>query len=99
MSRSCCPTCSAGRCAALAVTSPKRSALVPDLPTLRELNLAAAEIEGWFIVLGPAGVLDAVVQRLNTAINKVLAAPATAEKPRHPGRRAASPGRRRTLPR
>jgi tripartite-type tricarboxylate transporter receptor subunit TctC len=53
---------------------------VPDLPTLRELDLAAAEIEGWFIVLGPAGVPDAVVQRLNTAINKVLAAPATVER-------------------
>jgi tripartite-type tricarboxylate transporter receptor subunit TctC len=69
-----------GELRALAVTSPKRSALAPDLPTLRELNLAAAEIEGWFIVLGPAGVPDAVVQRLNTAINKVLAAPATSER-------------------
>jgi tripartite-type tricarboxylate transporter receptor subunit TctC len=69
-----------GELRGLAVTSPKRSALVPDLPTLRELDLAAAEIEGWFIVLGPAGVPDAVVQRLNAAINKVLAAPATAER-------------------
>ncbi len=58
----------------------KTVALVRDLPTLRELDLDAAEIEGWFIVLGPAGVPDAVVQRLNAAINKVLAAPATAEK-------------------
>ena len=69
-----------GEMRALAVTGPKRSTLVPDLPTLRELNLAAAEIEGWFIVLGPAGVPDAVVQRLNAAVNKVLAAPATAER-------------------
>lgn len=69
-----------GEMKALAVTSPKRSALAPDLPTLRELNLAAAEIEGWFVVLGPAGVPDAVVQRLNSAVNKVLATPATAEK-------------------
>jgi tripartite-type tricarboxylate transporter receptor subunit TctC len=69
-----------GELKGLAVTSPKRSALVPELPTLRELNLAAAEIEGWFVVLGPAGVPDAVVQKLNAAINKVLAAPATAEK-------------------
>ena len=69
-----------GEMRGLAVTSPKRSALVPDLPTLREVGLGAAEIEGWFVVLGPAGVPDAVVQRLNTAINKVLASPATAEK-------------------
>jgi hypothetical protein len=58
----------------------KRGALVPDLPALRELDLAAAEIEGWFIVLGPSGVPGAVVRPLSTAINKVLAAPATAEK-------------------
>ena len=69
-----------GEMRGLAVTSPKRSALVPELPTLRELDLAAAEIEGWFIVLGPAGVPDAVAQKLNAAINKVLAAPATAER-------------------
>lgn len=69
-----------GEMKALAVTSPKRSALAPDLPTLRELNLAAAEIEGWFVLLGPAGTPDAVVQRLNAAVNKVLATPATAEK-------------------
>ncbi len=69
-----------GEVRGLAVTSPKRSALVPNLPTLRELDLAAAEIEGWFVVLGPVGVPDAVVKRLNAAVNKVLAAPATAEK-------------------
>ncbi len=69
-----------GEVRGLAVTSPKRSALVPNLPTLRELDLAAAEIEGWFVVLGPVGVPDAVVKRLNVAVNKVLAAPATAEK-------------------
>ena len=69
-----------GEVRGLAVTGPKRSALVPDLPTLREFDLAAAEIEGWFIVLGPVGVPDIIVQRLNTAINKVLAAPATAER-------------------
>ena len=69
-----------GELRGLAVTSPKRSALAPDLPTLRELDLAAAEIEGWFIVLGPADVPDAVVHRLNTAINRVLAAPATAAR-------------------
>lgn len=69
-----------GELRALAVTSPKRSALVPDVPTLRELGLGEAEIIGWFIVLGPVGLPAPVVQRLNAAINKVLAAPATAKK-------------------
>ena len=65
---------------ALAVTSAKRSPLLPEVPTMRELGLPDVEIEGWFVVLGPAGVPSAVVQRLNTAINKVLVAPATAER-------------------
>jgi tripartite-type tricarboxylate transporter receptor subunit TctC len=63
---------------AVAVTSAKRSPLLPEVPTMRELGLPEVEIEGWFVVLGPAGVPDAVVQRLNAAINKVLVAPATA---------------------
>ena len=65
---------------ALAVTSAKRSPLLPEVPTMRELGLADVEIEGWFLVLGPAGVPDAVVQRLNAAVNKVLVAPTTAER-------------------
>jgi tripartite-type tricarboxylate transporter receptor subunit TctC len=65
---------------ALAVTSARRNALLPDVPTMRELGLPDVEIEGWFVVLGPAGVPDAVVKRLNASVNKVLATPATAEK-------------------
>lgn len=69
-----------GEMRGLAVTGPKRSPLVPELPTLRELGLEAAEIEGWFILLGPAGVPDAVAQKLNAAVNKVLSTPAMAER-------------------
>lgn len=69
-----------GELRALAVTGPRRSPLTPNVPTLRELGLQEAEIEGWFILLGPAGVPDAIVRRLNGAVNKVLAAPATTER-------------------
>lgn len=69
-----------GELRALAVTGPKRSPLVPDVPTLREVGLAEAEIEGWFVLLGPPGVPDAVVQRLNRAVNAVLSAPGTADR-------------------
>jgi tripartite-type tricarboxylate transporter receptor subunit TctC len=69
-----------GEVLALAVTSAKRSPLLPEVPTMRELGLPEVEIEGWFVVLGPAGVPDAVAQRLHAAINKVLVAPATAER-------------------
>jgi tripartite-type tricarboxylate transporter receptor subunit TctC len=47
---------------------------------MRELGLPEVEIEGWFVVLGPAGVPDAVVLRVNAAVNKVLVAPATARR-------------------
>jgi tripartite-type tricarboxylate transporter receptor subunit TctC len=65
---------------ALAVTSAQRSPLLPEVPTMRELGLPEVEIEGWFVVLGPAGVPDAVVLRVNAAVNKVLVAPATARR-------------------
>lgn len=65
---------------ALAVTSAKRNPLLPDVPTMRELGLPDVEIEGWFVVLGPAGVPDAVVKRLNASVNKVLASKSVAAK-------------------
>jgi len=64
----------------LAVTGPKRSPLVPDVPTLREVGLAEAEIEGWFVLLGPAGMPEETARRLNHAVNAVLSSPGTAER-------------------
>ncbi|MBL6458174.1 tripartite tricarboxylate transporter substrate binding protein [Belnapia sp. T6] len=68
-----------GEVRALAVTGAKRSPLVPNLPTLRELGFREAEIEGWFVLLGPAGVPDDIVRRLNAAVNAVLSVPSTVE--------------------
>jgi tripartite-type tricarboxylate transporter receptor subunit TctC len=65
---------------ALAVTGSKRSPLTPQLPTLREIGLAEAEIEGWFILLGPNSVPEAVVQRLNQAMNVFLSSAAATER-------------------
>jgi tripartite-type tricarboxylate transporter receptor subunit TctC len=69
-----------GEMRALAVTGPKRSPLVPDVPTLREIGLADAEIEGWFVLLGPPAMPEAVVRRLNRAVNAVLSSPGTVER-------------------
>jgi len=69
-----------GEMRALAVTGPRRSPLVPDVPTLREIGLADAEIEGWFVLLGPPGMPEAVARRLNRAVNSVLSSPGTAER-------------------
>lgn len=60
---------------ALAVTSRRRAALFPDLPTLAECGTPGAEAETWWGIVGPAGMPEDVVQALNAEINKILASP------------------------
>lgn len=61
------------RLRALAVTSAKRSALIPELPTVIESGLPGFEVIGWYGVLAPAGTPPAIVNRLHAEIIKVLA--------------------------
>jgi tripartite-type tricarboxylate transporter receptor subunit TctC len=60
------------RVRALAITSLKRSAAFPDLPTLDESGLAGYELSGWSGMAVPAGVPPSIVLRLNSEINKAL---------------------------
>jgi len=53
---------------ALAVTSPERSPLIPDVPTFREAGLAGMTQLGWQGVFAPIGTPNAVVDRLNREI-------------------------------
>lgn len=69
------PLVKGGKLKALAVLSPARSPRMPDLPTLEESGVAVAT-EGWMGVLAPKNTPPAIVERLNKAINKVLAMPA-----------------------
>ena len=61
-----------GKLRALAVTSGKRLRSLPDVPTLGEIY-PGYEVASWYGLLAPAGTPDAIVQRLNTDIAKVLA--------------------------
>jgi tripartite-type tricarboxylate transporter receptor subunit TctC len=61
-----------GKLRALAVTSPKRSALVPELPAVSEL-LPGFESVTWFGVYGPRGLPPEIVARVNQAVNAALA--------------------------
>ena len=69
------PLVRAGRLRALAVTSLKRSTVLPELPTLDESGLPGYELTGWAGMAVPAGVPRAVILRLNEEINKALVSP------------------------
>jgi len=66
------PQIKAGKLRALAVTSTKRSALLPDVPTLAELGLAGYEAGSWYGLLVPAGTPAEIIRRLNTESVKAL---------------------------
>ena len=62
-----------GRVRALAVTGPRRSALLPDVPTLAEIGLADAQATSWGAVMAPAGTPAPVVERYNALLRDILA--------------------------
>jgi tripartite-type tricarboxylate transporter receptor subunit TctC len=69
------PLVQAEKLRALAVTSPKRSAIVPDLPTVAESGLPGYDVEIWYGLLAPKGVPAAVIARLNAELTAILALP------------------------
>ncbi|MEP7068459.1 MAG: tripartite tricarboxylate transporter substrate binding protein [Usitatibacter sp.] len=74
-----------GKIRALAVTTARRSALAPELPTIAESGLPGFDISTWFGVFVPAGTPREVVDRLHAEFAKALAAPDIREKLRNLG--------------
>ncbi len=66
------PQVRAGRIRALAVTSGKRLASLPDIPTVAESGLPGYEYWSWMGVCAPAGTPKEIVARLNAEIGKIL---------------------------
>ncbi len=64
----------AGRVRPLAVTGETRAPAFPEVPTIREAGLDIVST-GWFGVCGPAGVPEPILQRLNDAVNEIIATP------------------------
>jgi tripartite-type tricarboxylate transporter receptor subunit TctC len=64
----------------IAISSLKRSSIVPDIPTVDESGLPGFDSWNWFGIFGPAGTPRAVVDRLNAEMNKILADPAVRER-------------------
>jgi tripartite-type tricarboxylate transporter receptor subunit TctC len=69
------PHVKSGAVRALAVTTAKRSAAAPDVPTMTEAELKGYETSTWGGILAPAGTPKDVVDKLNAEMNKALAAP------------------------
>ncbi|CAB3637882.1 Bug family tripartite tricarboxylate transporter substrate binding protein [Achromobacter pulmonis] len=70
------PHVQGGKLRPIGVTSPQRLAVLPDVPTLAESGLPGFDVESWFGLMAPAGTPQAVIDRLNQAMNKALASAA-----------------------
>jgi tripartite-type tricarboxylate transporter receptor subunit TctC len=64
-----------GKLRALAVSSAKRAAQLPDVPTMQEAGVAGYDASIWLALLAPAGTPKEIVNRLNTEVAKIMAAP------------------------
>jgi tripartite-type tricarboxylate transporter receptor subunit TctC len=69
------PLIKVGRVKALGVTAPKRTLILPDVPTISESGLPGYSMEGWVGAFAPANTPKPIIERLNAEINKVLKKP------------------------
>lgn len=70
----------AGTIRPIAVTSPKRSPALPDVPTVAESGLPGFEAESWFALFAPKGTPQAVVDKINAEVKKALDQPDTKKR-------------------
>ena len=68
-----------GKLRALGITAPKRSPLAADWPALDE-SMPGFDITAWFAIVGPAGIPQDVVNKLNNAVGQALKNPEAREK-------------------
>ncbi|MCR5865499.1 tripartite tricarboxylate transporter substrate binding protein [Aquincola sp. J276] len=71
------PQIKAGKVRALAVTSAKRSAVLPDVPTMQEAGIATFDVASWQALYAPAGTPPAIVSKLNAELARIVAQPET----------------------
>lgn len=64
-----------GNMRALAVTTQERSAILPDLPSMKEAGLADFDLTSWNGLFGPAGMPKEIVTRLNAEMVRIIARP------------------------
>jgi len=74
------PLIRAGKLVPIAVTEKRRTAFLPELPTLTELGIPGVEVGAWYAVMAPTGTPALVISRLNREINAVLEMPDVRDK-------------------
>ena len=76
------PQVQGGKLKALAVSSPKRSPLAPDVPTIAEVGYPGFDVQFAYALMAPAGTPDEIVQLLNREVQKAMRDPDVIEKNR-----------------
>ncbi len=66
------PHVRSGKLKALAIAGPKRSALLPDVPTLKEAGVDGVDVQQWYGVFAPAKTPKPIIDQINKALNQVL---------------------------
>ena len=74
------PHLKSGRIRALAIGSAKRSAAMPELPTMQEAGVAGFDYAAWAGFLAPAGTPVSLIDKINNDLRKVLVLPEVREK-------------------
>jgi tripartite-type tricarboxylate transporter receptor subunit TctC len=74
------PNVKSGRTRALAVTTKRRSPLLPDLPTIAESGLPDYDLDGWGGLVGPAGIPPEIADKLQSEIAAILGLPDVRER-------------------
>jgi tripartite-type tricarboxylate transporter receptor subunit TctC len=67
------PHVKSGKLKAMAVAGPKRSHLMPDVPTLKEAGVDGVDVTQWYAIFAPGKTPKPIVDKINKALNEVLA--------------------------
>jgi tripartite-type tricarboxylate transporter receptor subunit TctC len=67
------PHVKSGKLRALAVAQPTRSKAMPDVPTLKEAGVDGVDVTQWYAIFAPAKTPKPIIDKLNKALNEVLA--------------------------
>ena len=74
------PYAKSGKLRPMAIAGAKRSSVLPDVPTLKEMGIEGVEVDQWYAFFAPAKTPKDIIATLNTALNKALADPDTIKK-------------------